>query len=164
MGFSGEYVKEYIEASNPTFTIGEYWDSLVYEGGDLCYNHDAHRQRVNNWINATGEFLHKSNEKAHNCNSYCTLQGILHSALHSQYWMIIDPNGKPTGVMGWWPSCAVTFVENHDTGSTQVHSKFSRLGQYIPFNYMTTLNVRILVKEVLYIFCFGTRSLAVPTR
>lgn len=37
-GFAGEYVKEYIEASNPAFSIGEYWDSLAYEGGNLCYN------------------------------------------------------------------------------------------------------------------------------
>nr|GMD58758.1 Alpha-amylase isozyme 2A [Ipomoea batatas] len=53
-GFSGGYVKEYIEASNPAFAIGEYWDSLAYEGGNLCYNQDAHRQRIVNWINATG--------------------------------------------------------------------------------------------------------------
>lgn len=31
-------MKEYIEASNPAFAIGEYWDSLAYEGGNLCYN------------------------------------------------------------------------------------------------------------------------------
>ena len=37
-GFSGGYVKEYIEFSNPAFSIGEYWDSLAYEGGSLCYN------------------------------------------------------------------------------------------------------------------------------
>jgi hypothetical protein len=37
-GFSGTYVKEYIEASNPAFAIGEYWDSLAYEHGSLCYN------------------------------------------------------------------------------------------------------------------------------
>lgn len=37
-GFSGTYVKEYIEASNPAFAIGEYWDSLGYEHGNLCYN------------------------------------------------------------------------------------------------------------------------------
>lgn len=54
---------------------------------------------------------------------YVTLsQGILHSALHNEYWRLIDPQGKPTGVMGWWPSRAVTFLENHDTGSTQVSS------------------------------------------
>ncbi|GJV92208.1 probable alpha-amylase 2 isoform X2 [Tanacetum coccineum] len=116
-GFSGEHVKEYIEASNPAFAIGEYWDSLAYEGGDLCYNQDAHRQRVINWINATG-----GTSSAFDV----TTKGILHSALHNQYWRLIDPNGKPTGVMGWWPSRAVTFLENHDTGSTQGHWPFPR--------------------------------------
>ncbi|KAK6280003.1 hypothetical protein POUND7_020270 [Theobroma cacao] len=47
------------------------------------------------------------------------LQGILHSALHNQYWRLIDPQGKLTEVMGCWPSRTVTFLENHDTGSTQ---------------------------------------------
>ncbi|KAK9061766.1 hypothetical protein SSX86_018949 [Deinandra increscens subsp. villosa] len=116
-GFSGEYVKEYIEASNPAFAIGEYWDSLAYEGGNLCYNQDAHRQRVINWINATG-----GTSSAFDV----TTKGILHSALHNEYWRLIDPKGKPTGVMGWWPSRAVTFVENHDTGSTQGHWPFPR--------------------------------------
>lgn len=116
-GFSGGYVKEYIEASNPAFAIGEYWDSLAYEGGDLCYNQDAHRQRIVNWINATG-----GTSSAFDV----TTKGILHSALHNQYWRLIDPQGKPTGVMGWWPSRAVTFLENHDTGSTQGHWPFPR--------------------------------------
>ncbi|KAL3525856.1 hypothetical protein ACH5RR_014228 [Cinchona calisaya] len=116
-GFAGEYVKEYIEASNPAFAIGEYWDSLSYEGGNLCYNQDAHRQRIINWINATGGISSAFD---------VTTKGILHSALHNQYWRLIDPQGKPTGVMGWWPSRAVTFLENHDTGSTQGHWPFPR--------------------------------------
>ncbi|PSR87722.1 Alpha-amylase [Actinidia chinensis var. chinensis] len=116
-GFSGGYVKEYIEASNPAFAIGEYWDSLAYEGGDLCYNQDAHRQRIVNWINATGGASSAFD---------VTTKGILHSAVHNQYWRLIDPQGKPTGVMGWWPSRAVTFLENHDTGSTQGHWPFPR--------------------------------------
>ncbi|KAF3457429.1 hypothetical protein FNV43_RR02087 [Rhamnella rubrinervis] len=45
------------------------------------------------------------------------LIGIPHSTLHMEYWRLIDPQGKPTGVMGWWPSRAVAFLENHDTGS-----------------------------------------------
>ncbi|XP_057822676.1 uncharacterized protein LOC131035073 isoform X1 [Cryptomeria japonica] len=116
-GFWGGYVKEYIEASNPAFSIGEYWDSLAYEGGNLCYNQDSHRQRIINWINAT-----QGTSSAFDV----TTKGILHSALHNQYWRLIDPQGKPTGVMGWWPSRAVTFLENHDTGSTQGHWPFPR--------------------------------------
>lgn len=26
-----------------------------------------------------------------------------------------DPEGKPPGVLGWWPSHTTTFLENHDT-------------------------------------------------
>ncbi|CAM6100036.1 unnamed protein product [Calypogeia fissa] len=116
-GFWGGYVKEYIEATNPVFSIGEYWDSLAYEGGQVCYNQDAHRQRIINWINATG-----GTSSAFDV----TTKGILHSALHNEYWRLIDPQGKPPGVMGWWPSRAVTFLENHDTGSTQGHWPFPR--------------------------------------
>ncbi|MED6216523.1 hypothetical protein PIB30_008508 [Stylosanthes scabra] len=116
-GFSGTYVKEYIEASNPVFSIGEYWDSLAYEHGTLCYNQDDHRQRIVNWISATGGASSAFD---------MTTKGILHSAVHGEYWRLIDPQGKPTGVMGWWPSRAVTFLENHDTGSTQGHWPFPR--------------------------------------
>lgn len=31
-------MKEYIEATKPAFAIGEYWDSLAYEGGQVSYN------------------------------------------------------------------------------------------------------------------------------
>ncbi|CAH2066446.1 unnamed protein product [Thlaspi arvense] len=41
-----------------------------------------------------------------------------------EYWRLSDPKGKPPGVVGWWPSRAVTFIENHDTGSTQGHWRF----------------------------------------
>lgn len=116
-GFWGGYVKEYIEATSPAFAIGEYWDSLAYEGGNICYNQDAHRQRIVNWVNATG-----GTSSAFDV----TTKGILHAALHNEYWRLIDPRGKPPGVMGWWPSRAVTFLENHDTGSTQGHWPFPR--------------------------------------
>eukprot|EP00271_Cylindrocystis_brebissonii_P013283 TRINITY_DN329_c0_g1_i1.p1 TRINITY_DN329_c0_g1~~TRINITY_DN329_c0_g1_i1.p1 ORF type:complete len:1017 (-),score=248.45 TRINITY_DN329_c0_g1_i1:535-3585(-) len=116
-GFWGGHVKEYIAASNPAFSIGEYWDSMAYEGGTVCYNQDAHRQRIINWINAT----------AGTSSAFdVTTKGILHSAVHNEYWRLIDPQGKPPGVMGWWPSRAVTFLENHDTGSTQGHWPFPR--------------------------------------
>jgi hypothetical protein len=32
-----------------------------------------------------------------------------------EYWRLRDSSGKPPGVMGWWPSRSVTFLENHDT-------------------------------------------------
>lgn len=41
-----------------------------------------------------------------------------------EYWRLKDAAGKPSGLMGWWPSRSVTFLENHDTGSTQGHWRF----------------------------------------
>ena len=32
------------------------------------------------------------------------------------------------GVMGWWPERSVTFLENHDTGSSQMHWPFPDRG------------------------------------
>lgn len=60
-----------------------------------------------------------------NKNNYEKIKLILsylhfQEAVKGEYWRLRDAQGKPPGVMGWWPSRAVTFLENHDTGSTQV--------------------------------------------
>jgi hypothetical protein len=36
-----------------------------------------------------------------------------------QYDRLRDGRGKAPGLLGWWPEMAVTFVDNHDTGSSQ---------------------------------------------
>lgn len=41
-------------------------------------------------------------------------------AVKGELWRLRDAQGNPPGVMGLWPSRAVTFLDNHDTGSTQV--------------------------------------------
>ncbi|XP_024995287.1 alpha-amylase 3, chloroplastic [Cynara cardunculus var. scolymus] len=115
-GFWGGYVKEYMETSEPYFSVGEYWDSLSYTYGAMDHNQDAHRQRIIDWINATNGTAGAFD---------VTTKGILHSAIERcEYWRLCDSNGKPPGVVGWWPSRAVTFIENHDTGSTQGHWRF----------------------------------------
>ncbi|KAL1213666.1 Alpha-amylase 3 [Cardamine amara subsp. amara] len=115
-GFWGGYVKDYVDASKPYFAVGEYWDSLSYTYGEMDYNQDAHRQRIVDWINATSGAAGAFD---------VTTKGILHVALQKcEYWRLSDPKGKPPGVVGYWPSRAVTFIENHDTGSTQGHWRF----------------------------------------
>ena len=69
-GFWGGYVKDYIEASQPYFAVGEYWDSLNYTYGEMDHNQDAHRQRIVDWINAT-------DGKA--CAFDVTTKGVLHT-------------------------------------------------------------------------------------
>ncbi|GFS42073.1 alpha-amylase-like 3 [Actinidia rufa] len=115
-GFWGGYVKDYLDASEPYFAVGEYWDSLSYTYGEMDHNQDAHRQRIIDWINATSGTAGAFD---------VTTKGVLHSALERcEYWRLSDQKGKPPGVVGWWPSRAVTFIENHDTGSTQGHWRF----------------------------------------
>ncbi|XP_058194808.1 alpha-amylase 3, chloroplastic isoform X1 [Rhododendron vialii] len=115
-GFWGGYVKDYLDATGPYFAVGEYWDSLSYTYGEMDHNQDAHRQRIIDWINATSGTAGAFD---------VTTKGILHAALERcEYWRLSDQKGKPPGVVGWWPSRAVTFIENHDTGSTQGHWRF----------------------------------------
>lgn len=129
-GFWGGHVKDYMEATNPQFAVGEYWDALAYKMDYPEYNQDAHRQRIVNWLNATG-----GNASAFDV----TTKGILHAVFERQeYWRLSDPAGKPPGVMGWWPSRAVTFIENHDTGSTQGHWRFPRDKELQGYCYILT--------------------------
>ncbi|XP_047325748.1 probable alpha-amylase 2 [Impatiens glandulifera] len=114
-GYSAGYVKEYIESARPIFSVGEYWDSCNYNHQQLHYNQDSHRQRIVNWIDATGQLSAAFD---------FTTKGILQEAVKGEFWRLRDPQGKPPGVMGWWPSRAVTFLDNHDTGSTQAHWPF----------------------------------------
>ena len=44
--------------------------------------------------------------------------GILQEAMgRGEYWRLIDSQGRPPGLLGMWPSRAVSFIENHDTGA-----------------------------------------------
>ena len=81
---------------------------------------DAHRQRIINWINQAGALGGAFD---------VTTKGILHAVFERQeFWRLSDSAGKPPGVMGWWPSRAVTFIENHDTGSTQARRPRAAFG------------------------------------
>ncbi|XP_022998113.1 alpha-amylase 3, chloroplastic-like [Cucurbita maxima] len=129
-GFWGGYVKDYLDASEPYFAVGEYWDSLSYTYGVMDHNQDAHRQRIIDWINATNGTAGAFD---------VTTKGILHSAVdRCEYWRLSDQKRKPPGVVGWWPSRAVTFIENHDTGSTQGHWRFPSGKEMQGYAYILT--------------------------
>lgn len=112
-GYSGKYNAEYVNATVPEMAFGEYWDTCSYSDGVLAYNQDAHRQRTIDWCDATGG----------TCAAFdFTLKGIMQEAVSRQeYWRLSDSQGRPPGVIGMWPSRAITFLENHDTGSTLQH-------------------------------------------
>uniref|UniRef100_A0ACD5VS99 Uncharacterized protein n=1 Tax=Avena sativa TaxID=4498 RepID=A0ACD5VS99_AVESA len=89
-------------------------------GGDgkPGYDQDAHRQTLLNWVDKVG------GEASAAMVFDFTTKGILNTAVEGELWRLIDPLRKAPGVMGWWLAKAVTFVDNHDTGSTQAKWTF----------------------------------------
>jgi len=53
-GYGGQFVNEYVLATEPHYVVGEYWDSLDYDGSVPRINQDRHRQQTIDWITAAG--------------------------------------------------------------------------------------------------------------
>jgi len=124
-GYSGEFTREYVDASVPKLAFGEFWDACNYSDGVLSYNQDSHRQRTVDWCDKTGGTTGAFD---------FTTKGILQEAVgRNELWRLVDAQGRPPGVMGLWPSRAVTFIDNHDTGSTLNHWPFP--WQHLPEGY-----------------------------
>jgi alpha-amylase len=103
---------------------------MEYDHQGLKRNQDRHRQALCNWINGTGKVAAAFD---------FTTKGILQEAVRNcQYWRLRDSSGKPPGLLGWWPSKAVTFIDNHDTGSTQKHWPFPSEKVLIGYAYILT--------------------------
>ncbi|GIL81108.1 hypothetical protein Vretimale_12784 [Volvox reticuliferus] len=117
-GYAPRFITEYVDASTgaDSLNVGEFWVDLQWNGANLEYNQDAARQRLCDWINANGE---------RSCAFDFPTKGLLQEAAkRCQYDRLRDARGKAPGLLGWWPAKAVTFVENHDTGSIQQHWPF----------------------------------------
>jgi alpha-amylase len=95
-GFHGTFVGEYNDATAPEFAVGEFYDT--------------DRQKVTDWIDSTGG---KST-----AFDFPT-RYLLHDALtRDDYSGLRSTNcGRvvPAGLIGFWSSRAVTFLDNHDT-------------------------------------------------
>jgi alpha-amylase len=115
-GYGPQFVKMYTEASNAEFCVGEYWTSMNYSGSTLLSNQDGHRQQIIDWIDGTEG----------KCTSFdFTTKGLLQNAtLTGEYWRLRDWQGKAAGALGWWAEKSITFIDNHDTGSKQMHWPF----------------------------------------
>ena len=100
-GYGGQYTKIYNQATNPTFSVGEYWDR----------NYNA----VMNWVNATGKtsaafdfpLKYIINDAVGNGN---------YGAL-SNKGIAGDPNNS---------RYSVTFADNHDTGKDGNDSRLTK--------------------------------------
>ncbi|WVY88988.1 hypothetical protein V8G54_037882 (chloroplast) [Vigna mungo] len=77
----------------------------------LRYDVDSHRQDIINWIDGMGQLSTAFD---------FTTKGILQETAKGEFWRLRDAKGKALGVMGWWASRSITFLDNHDTGSSQL--------------------------------------------
>uniref|UniRef100_A0A0E0K5L9 Alpha-amylase n=1 Tax=Oryza punctata TaxID=4537 RepID=A0A0E0K5L9_ORYPU len=113
-GYSADVAKIYIDATEPSFAVAEIWTSLAYGGdGKPDYDQNSHRQELVNWVDRVGG-------ASSNATTFdFTTKGILNVAVEGELWRLRAEDGKAPGMIGWWPAKATTFVDNHDTGSTQ---------------------------------------------
>ncbi|CAM6092911.1 unnamed protein product [Calypogeia fissa] len=128
-GYAPEYSEFYCLRTNPTIAVGELWTSMAYYDGQLSWDQNGHRQQLCNWIDGTQGVC---------CAFDFTTKGILQRAVENEFWRLKDAQGKPPGLIGWWPEKAVTFLDNHDTGSTQRHWAFPDRKILQGYAYMLT--------------------------
>jgi len=89
-GFDTSYFTLYNNATNPTYSVGE--------------NFNSDKQVVQDWIDATSS-------NAFDFPSYFTIK----SAIRDNNYSYLSNNGEASGGIGWDPKNYTTFVENHDT-------------------------------------------------
>jgi len=120
-GYSPQTAAWYIENSlrNPgkDFCVAEYWVDAAWSGSYFEYNQDGMRQGLCDWMDQVGDGLSATFD--------FPTKAILQEAIKNvEYDRLRDKDNKPAGLIGWWPDRAVTFIDNHDTGSSQQHWPF----------------------------------------
>lgn len=114
-GYAAKFSKEYIERTvgKDAFCVGENFVDLRWSDSNLELKQDSARRLLTDWIDAAGD----------SCSLFdFPLKGQLNEAAkRTQFNRLRDDRGKPNGLLGWWPERSVTFIDNHDTGSSQQH-------------------------------------------
>ena len=115
-GYGPSYAQIYSKSTDSAFTVAEVWTSMDYDGSSLKPNQNGHRQYLCNYLDGANGLVSAFD---------FTTKGILQVACaRGEYWRLQDSEGRPSGLIGWWPSKAVTLIDNHDTGSAQNHWPF----------------------------------------
>ena len=131
-GFAGKYVGKYNAGSDAQFSVGEYWPTASYNASSPSGWGDE----IKNWITSTEE---ESGQKSRAFDF--ALKGAMNSVFGCTWWEGSYPNYTSGGSSGSGnyalladesnlyisqPSDAVTFIDNHDTGSNQGHWELNR--------------------------------------
>lgn len=135
-GYPGRYTEYYNRESSADFSVGEYWPDLNYGCNEgLCYNQDGPRQEILDWIDSTWKNSVTTSDRAAAAFDFIT-KGVLQEAVRNQtFWRLKDSTGHAIGLLGRWPSKTVTFIDNHDTGSSQQRWPFSNKPEDVMLGY-----------------------------
>lgn len=117
-GFSGDYVGYYNAKSNAAFSVGELWSSQDRSNWPTL---------ISNWVSATGNTLTDATGSSvigQSSRAFdFVLKGYMNDVFGSKDEGVENNNfnllASSSSLMRSNPSAAVTFVDNHDTGSTQ---------------------------------------------
>ena len=119
-GFAGKYVGKYNAGSDAQFSVGEYWPTASYNASSPSGWGDE----IKNWITSTEE---ESGQKSRAFDF--ALKGAMNSVFgwgttagSGNYALLADESNLYISQ----PSDAVTFIDNHDTGSNQGHWELNR--------------------------------------
>lgn len=99
-GFAPTYFGQYIQASQPYYSVGEYWDTNI--------------SLIKNWIDGT--YVSNANiSGAFDFPLYYILSGVLVSGGNN--FNVLNSSGNMAGLAGQYGYAdkAVTFVDNHDS-------------------------------------------------
>lgn len=114
-GFGGQYVGLYNQKSNTQFSVGEYWPTGSFDSN----NPAVWGNEIKNWISKTEQGGYRS--RAFDF----ALKGIMNSVFGCNSSNVANSNygllANAASLMQSQAADAVTFVDNHDTGSTQAH-------------------------------------------
>ncbi|OHD05395.1 MAG: hypothetical protein A2Z98_02475 [Spirochaetes bacterium GWB1_27_13] len=136
-GYKGDYVGLYNSKTSPEFSVGELWED------------NTPQENLDSWVNATTsggtkslifDFDTKNKLNAafgwYKYSTYPTIGST--SYTYPTMNVLKSVYGTPAGYIGWHPENAVTFVDNHDTGSTQGHWKLKDDKVYLAYVYTLT--------------------------
>ena len=136
-GFDGKYVGYYNAMTDAAFSVGEYWP----DDGDW-------KDQIDKWIAATGNEVNGVDGKQSRAFDF-----VLKQKLNDAFGWYKVTNGSEESHRDSWnmslladtstlmrsnPSAAVTFVDNHDTGSTQQHWELDWQDVATAYTYILT--------------------------
>lgn len=134
-GYGGKYVGYYNAQTNAAFSVGEYWPT----NGFSASNPTAWKNEIEKWISSTGDSIKTNDDNWENLTEAkiaerdepgtksrafdFVLKGILNTVFGNKGIGIANKNynllASPAALYKSAPAYAVTFIDNHDTGSTQ---------------------------------------------